>query len=80
MNEFVTIALALLLFISLGFNGFFMSEFLKKFRYLELFSRNNDRVLEWTHVGNHEHSGMRNIVIRGKSPFRVLIGFDLLIP
>lgn len=57
---------------------FLGTEMLKKFEFMRDFTRNTNQLVTWRHNG-YRQPGMYNIVLRGKKPFCVLIGFQLVI-
>ena len=56
-------------------------ELLKKFKSIEQFKEGDGyfQNLTYSYPGNQKGT-MRNIVLRGSKPFKVLVGFDLIIP
>lgn len=77
MAYILPILLALLILLSV----FLATELLKKFKFLQSFIRNSERLLTWNSAPKPDAKpGMYNIVLQGTEPFRVLIGFDLQIP
>ena len=58
---------------------FLSKEFLKKFGFMRNFIKNSNHIVVWRYTGNKK-PGMHNIVLRGKTPFCALIGFELGIP
>lgn len=76
----VATAFALSCFITVLFLG---NEMKKKFRFMRDFVANSRSLLEFNYRGAREHGkekGMHNVVIRAKTPFSVLVGFELTVP
>lgn len=77
---FIVSAIALVFF---GIVLFLGNEMKKKFRFMRGFVMNSRSLLEFNYKGAKEHGwnrGMRNVVIRAKMPFSVLVGFELTVP
>jgi hypothetical protein len=76
----VATAFAVCCFATVLFLG---KEMFKKFRFMRDFVNNSRSLLELNYEGAKEYGwdkGMRNIVIRAKEPFSVLVGFELTAP
>lgn len=58
---------------------FFGNELLKKFGFMQRFIQCSNQMIPWRYSGDRK-PGMYNIVLRGKTPFCVLVGFQLRIP
>ena len=68
--------LTVIFFITTIFLG---KEFLKKFSFMKNFVQSSNQMVVWKYSGDKK-PGMHNIVLRGKTPFCALIGFELGIP
>ncbi len=74
------------LFIVLTFVFFFIAVFLgsqhlKKFYHMQDFIESSNSLVSWYYPGPKTgKGGMRNIVLHGKEPFSILVGFRLEIP
>lgn len=60
---------------------FLATELLKKFKFLQSFTKNSERLIAWNYQPEPgAKPGMYNVVLQGSAPFRVLVGFELQIP
>ncbi len=59
---------------------FFIVEYKKKFKFMNEFITSSDQMVVYKHKGPKQSYGQKNIVLTGKKPFSVLVGFDMKFP
>lgn len=75
----MTTAISVFAVLSFSIACFLGKEFLRKFRFMQEFVAASKQTVTFQHDGKRT-PGMHNIVLRGKAPFSVLVGFQLEIP